>query len=371
MKRTNFLLRTLLAASLLWVPQLSGPVEAESVAEKAQQKRIEVIRYLRFIRPMVYNFPCDPMPGCIADLEANGGIEEAEGSRVRPYEEIKRIYQEGMVYYFEGNYLNAYSRMLDAQQRTDALLESLSQSYLDRTDQMMRDAIEIKNENDPNDRSVVDISIDYGPNSRRRRDFETDREAPSTERRYDSQEVHWARNKFRIEKNVEMGYHLLGLARQARERALHVDQNLRNEERLNPDQRRARIEFYLASIVLARRAKVNAAFIYQLKYPYDNYALFNHYGFTEAGRTEEAEVPTIEDVRMTWYENPYVLPKRLHPVFDMRLPEQYRRDATDSRAEVYQDEVDLRVRLEFNDVRPESFERVEGNQQQQPAQPAN
>ena len=92
-----------------------------------------------------------------------------------------------------------------------------------------------------------------------------------------------------------------------------VDRNLTKNQRVTPDQRKQRIEFYLGSIRMAQLAKVNAAFIYQLKYPFDNYALHNVHGFTEQGGFEEREVPKLEDVRMNWTDNPYVLPKEAAP----------------------------------------------------------
>lgn len=345
----------LILSAALFALLVPTPGNAYSVAEKAQLKRIEIVQYLRQMKPMVYNFPCEPFPACYKAPEGN--IKNQTGERVDLFKEIKRVYQEGTIYYFEGNYLNAYNRFLDAQVRTERLLEGLSQFYLDRTEQMMRDAVEKKNPNDPDDMNVVDIQVEYGPASRKRIDFGNDREAPLTKRRYEAKEAHWAYNKYRIEKNVEKGYEYLGLAKLARQRALMVDRNMTKNQKLNPDQRAQRIEFYLGSIRMAQQAKINAAFLYQLKYPFDNYALHNVHGYTEQGEFEERAVPKIEDVRMNWTENPYVLPKSLHPAFDLSLPAQYRRDTSDSQGMIYEEEVDIVVRMRYYDDKPESFKK--------------
>ncbi len=337
---------------------LPHPGDAYSVAEKAQIKRIELVKYLRHVKPLVYNFPCTPFPDCYQVPE--GGAKFQQGERVDLFKDIKRVYQEGTIYYFEGNYLNSYNRFLDAQVRMERLLESLSQFYLDRTEQMLRDSVEKKNPNDPDDMSVVDIQVEYGPASRKRLDFGNDRDAPLTQRRYEAKEARWAYNKYRIEKNVEKGYEHLGLAKLARQRALMVDRNLTKNQRVTPDQRKQRIEFYLGSIRMAQLAKVNAAFIYQLKYPFDNYALHNVHGFTEQGGFEEREVPKLEDVRMNWTENPYVLPKKLHPAFDLSMPPRYRRDISDARGMLYEEEVDIVVRMRYYDDKPESFQQEGG-----------
>ncbi|MCB1319477.1 MAG: hypothetical protein KDK34_04465 [Leptospiraceae bacterium] len=356
MKKSNPIVRyTLLTLGLAMLVGLSSPTEAFSVAEKAQAKRMELIGYMRALKPMVYNYPCDPFPACMEDLaNQEEGIEA--GERIKLFNEIQRVYQEGLIYFYEGNYINSYNRMLDCQSRVESLLEGLSQFYLDRTEMMMRDAIEVKNENDPDDMTVTDISVDYGPNSRKRMDFADDREAPTTSRRYDPKELRWARNKYRIERNMEQGYKVLGLARVARDRAIQVDKDLRAGQEISPDMRKDRIEYYLASIRLCRMAKFNAAFIYQLKYPYDNYALHNHNGTTEDGMFEPVETPTIANVQMNWYDNPYLLPKNLHPVFDLRVPEQYRRDTADARDMIYEDELDIYVRLQYLREKPESYQ---------------
>lgn len=332
----------ILGASLLGSLIGVAPVEARSVGEKAAQKRVEILGYLRMVRPMVMNFPCEPQPQCVETAVA----AKETPARIKEYNEVKRVYQEGLVYLVERNYINSYLRFLDAQKRTEALMEKMSQVYIDRAESMMRDAIEQKDPNDPRDSTLVDISIEYGPNSKLRRDFQYDREAPNEGRRYDPRIVHYARNKYRIEANVEKGYHHLGMAKEARLKALLVDSHLAPHQKLEPRHRSQRIDRYMQTVILARLAKFNAEVIFNLKYPYDNYKIDElPKEFTDGFDAEK--VPALDKVKMEWINNPYYLPKERHPVFNLSIPEAYRVDATDARSLVHSDEVDMRIKFKF------------------------
>lgn len=325
-----------------------GELQAKSVAEKAQEKRIQVLGYLRLLRPMAMNFPCEPYPRCEKEEKAAGRTLK----RVKEYESIKRVYQEGMVYLVEQNFVNSYLRFIDAQRKTELLLESLSQSYIDRTELMLRDAIEKKDPKSDEDMALVDISLEYGKDSKFRRDFAFNRQAPMETRRFNPRLVHYARNKYRIEKNMEKGYYHLGMARKVRLAALTVDANLAPHQKLQPYHRQKRIELYLGAIKLCRLAKFNAEMIFRLKYPYDNYGMAglpdkDLAKMVEDNKFDKEKIPEIENIRMEWINNPFYLPKNLNPVFDMRLPETYRRDATDLRRMVYDDEIDRNVRFKY------------------------
>lgn len=361
------MLRKIVHLSLVSFLCLPFAAQAESVAEKASQKRNELIGYLREIRTMTYNFPCDPYPDCMAAIpQAQPGqpAQKAVPERIKLFMDIKRIYQEGMVYLYEGNYVNSYSRMLDSQVRVEQLLEGLSQLYLDRSEAFLRDAIEKKDPNDPADMSATDISIDYGPNSDKRRQFKKNREIPRDSRTYDPRETHYAYNKYEIERNVAMGYKHLGLAREARRRALTVDANLAPHQRIEPHHRKLRIEFYLDCIRMARLAKLNGERIYQLKYPYDNYALISPFGKTEkieGDNPRQPSFPVIAGQERDWStdenstdankkpdkSNPYIFPANMNPVFDLRVPEKYRRDASDARDQIYDDQLDININYRY------------------------
>ena len=388
---------------------ISSSLAAESVLEKSKQLRVELLQYLRQMRSMVNNFPCSPFPQCFdgtkpssqetAPEQTEGSQEKIEIDFVKKYEEAQRIYQEGLIYYFEANFLNAYARFIAVQKILDNALEELSQSYLERTGHMLREAIEKKIPEDPDDKSLSTVILQYGPDTLRRRIFKQDRETPQTQRSYKAKETRWLNNKFRLEGNLRMGYEHLGLAKKARLKAFRVvsaanvlpvfdpeEEKQKNQEaaqageaeqagtvppalkkqEITLPQRRKRITYYLKSIHLCRKAKANAGFIFMLKYPYDNYALQNPYGQTEKGIHKEVEVPAIEDVRMNWSQNPYVNLKKLHPVYDLRVTAEFRRDLVDARDEIYKDQMNRLVRLELLEKKPESFQKTSGQDRQQP-----
>ena len=103
-----------------------------------------------------------------------------------------------------------------------------------------------------------------------------------------------------------------------------------------------KVHWLLKSIVLSRMVKINIWQHYRLKHPHGNYVAFNPYG-----KTRKGETPAIEDVSMNWYENPYLYPKDQNPMFDFVIPADLRRDLLDMRNEVYQDRVDVEVRLKY------------------------
>ncbi len=344
MKSTKTLLLTV-ALTAIVINQPSS-IKAESVIEKSSALREELTRVIRELRPMVYNFPCEPFPECkmqVPEAERKKGPWE----RTKKFTEAKKIFQEGLIYHFEGDYINSYNRFLDTQLRVDQLLEQLSQAYIDRTGQMLRDSIERKYPESEYDKSVADITMDYGQGSNFRRDFRKTREAGFEDREYNPKMVHFVLDKYQIEANMKMGYYYLGLAKGARVKALRIEERMPEHRHIEPAQRSERVHLYLITIQLARRAKFNAEMIYHLKYPYENYALTNPYGKNEVGtnRPDAGKYASIEGVAMKWSQHPKVLPKNLNPVFDLSVPDQYRVDLVDIRDGKYDDDIDTYLKF--------------------------
>jgi hypothetical protein len=162
---------------------------AESVGNKAYNKRIELLTYLRELEPMIKNFRGEDPEGKPTPIKAPEG---KEGFRIKKYEELKRIFQEGLQYYFEGNYVSAYQRFLECQLGVEKVTEELSQLYVLRAEEMMKMAMERKNANNELDKALLDISIEYGRGSYFRHDVvDLPREAPFSRRMYDPKEVHY------------------------------------------------------------------------------------------------------------------------------------------------------------------------------------
>ncbi|MCB1143007.1 MAG: hypothetical protein KDK54_12245 [Leptospiraceae bacterium] len=320
-------------------------IQASPVYSKANETRVDLLRYLRTLEPIVRNYPGKDKEGKEASFEA---AEGSEGDRIAKYKAIKRLFQEGMMYYYEGRYPNSYRRFLEAQLNVENLLEDLSQLYIESTDEILKASLEKKDpkgdeangeyKNATIDKDFVDISVEYGRGSDVLSSFKTDREAPAYGRLYEPREYHYAINKGKIENSVENGYKMLGEAKRAKLAALKIEQRLERHQKLQPEHRKYRIERYIDVIVKCRDARKAAFNIYQLKYANDNEYLQTDEKFTLEGEANNYRV------------NPYVKEAKLHPVFDNRIPAQYRRDAVDVSGKVFIDEVNEYIKLKHTDV---------------------
>lgn len=317
-------------------------IYAEAVNSKAYQKRVELLGYLREIETIVKNYPGKP-----DDPKATPpqGQDKPDGGRLDRYKKIKRGFQEGLADYYEGNYMNSYRRFLEAQADTEQLLEELSEEFIEGTSEMLKEAVFKKDSKDYDnaavDKELVDISVEYGKGSKNNREFAEDREAPYSNREYNPKDYHYTLNKYAIEQNTEYGYKALGQAKKARIEALNVERNLEKHQKIQPTHRKVRIEKYFAVIEKCRDARANAINIFMLKYPYDNYYLIE-------GQPKDKPV-VLENTTMEFRLNPRAVLKNLNPVFDRRIPEKYRRDAVDLMGKVYEEEVDVNVKLKYDD----------------------
>lgn len=346
---------------------------AEPIMSKASQKRVELLGYLRTLETIVKNYRGNDKEGKPALFNADP-ISGKQGERVRRYGEIKKLFQEGLTDYFEGDFSNSYRRFLEAQVDTEQLLEEISQFYIEGTADILKAAVfkDPQEYHDPAfeakegskkvgdslkdvDKELVDISIEYGRGSKNVNEFREDREAPYVSRQYNAKEFHFATNKYAIEQNTEAGYQALSQAKKARIDALKIERNLERHQKLQPVHRKYRIEKYLAVIARCRDAREAAVNIFKLKYPYNNYYLQKD-DKTTLGKVILYDESKKEDVTlangksMNYRLNPHVLPKNINPVYDRRIPEKYRRDAVDLTGKVYEEEVEENIELKFTDM---------------------
>jgi hypothetical protein len=348
-------------------------LQAEPIMSKAYQKRVELISYLRILEPIVKNYRGLDKEGKPTTAKQEPG---KEGDRLRKYIEIKKLFQEGLADYFEGDYPNSYKRFLEAQVDCEQLFEELSEFYIESASEVLKAAVFMKEgkeyddsaydskdkEKDKKlgdklkdaDKEIVDISIEFGYGSRNIRDFSQDREAPYLARQYDSKEYHYVYDKYAIEQSTEEGYKSLGHAKTARIDALKIERNFEKHQKLQPVHRKYRIEKYIAVIAKCREAKVAAINVFRLKYPHDNYYLMKDEK-TSLGKVTQVdakgeEVVTEKGKSMNYRLNPYVTPKNINPVFDRRIPEKYRKDAADIIGQVYEEEVEKNIKLKYTDL---------------------
>ncbi|MDX1957799.1 MAG: hypothetical protein SFU98_04450 [Leptospiraceae bacterium] len=318
-------------------------INSEPVMAKANETRVELLRYLRAVEPMVKNYPGKGKDGKEAPFETKEG---EEGERIQKYNGMKRLVQEGIMYYFEGRYPNAYRRFLEAQVNMEQLLEELSQYYIESTDEILKAAMDKKyksgdkntEENYLVDKEVVDISVEYGRNTANMARFKEDREPQLQGRIYDSENYHYILNKHEIEGSVESGYKLLGQAKDAKLKALKIESHLEKHQKLQPEHRKYRIERYLEVVARCREARSAAMNIFRLKYPYDNYYL------------QKDDKVTLEGASNNYRIHPYVYPVKLNPIFDNRIPVSYRRDAVDMGNRIFIDEVNEKLKMKHTDI---------------------
>ena len=331
----NRILSTALCAGAL-CPFLR--IEAQALEDVVSRQREELTAQLRELRPMTYNFPCKEIPTCLS------GKKVAELDRVKAYEQVKRDFQEGLIRVFEKDLQRANLKFDECARRIDSLLESLSQSYVDRAKMMLQTAIEKRDPADRLDLSLVDIIVEFGPRSQLR-DEMTDPRDPGTRRSYEPKLYRYVLNRDRIGSGLARGFEYLAQAEAARKNALAVQTGDPAKGTLPASLLPLRISHYLAAIHSAMLAKSNAEIIFRLKYPYVMYALLNPNGRHEAKKGTAGASAEIAGVQMQWGNHPFVLPKHLRAAFDLRVPEEYRRDTVDLRARVYEDELERYVRL--------------------------
>ncbi len=273
----NRLIRFAIITLLLF--GLTGAVYSEAVSEKAKAKRIENLQYLVFLEVPVANFGSD--------------------EQKKTYSDIKKEYAKGLSFFFEDDYYQAYLDFISVQKKLEKLFEELSLNYMTRTRELLQNA---------NNR-IVDITIAYHRDSQKVRRFLKKRDVskkPPEPQIYDPQSYHFTYDKRAIVNNMDLGFAKLGNAKRVRQKAMDIEKYLENNKKLSPSMRKMRIEHYMAAIKLCREGKLNGVKVYQLIQRYKKY-----------------------NVQKDYKDNYYAIEKRLNPVFDFSIPDQYKIDAND------------------------------------------
>lgn len=272
----------------------SGSLNAEPASLKAKAKRAENLQYLMELSVPVANF----------------GTEEQK----KELESIKKNYSSALAFFLEENYVESYRGFLETQKAVEKLSEQMSAAYLQRTQEMLGALIQ----------NMLDMDVRYDRNSQFMKMVMKDIDPEVEKRGYDPKEVHYARDKYHIANALKMGYRKLGKAKRVRQAALDLEKWLESGKEMPPRLRKKRIESYLAVIRVCREAKLDAVYAFQL------------YNMHIEGKS-------LYEVQKRYAKNPFLLEKRLDPVFDPRIPEEYVLDANDALNRLHKDEV--RVKL--------------------------
>jgi len=268
-----------------------SPLFSVSVAEKAREKFLENKEYIVAMDIAMQNF----------------GTDEYKNS----YTEIKDGFMQGMQLYLVGNYTKAYEQLVDTQIKLEKIYESMSIDYIERTSLMLQEVA----------KKYVDINIKFDKNTDLVRRFQLDREAPKEERSYDPNEYHLVYDKRDIISNLKVGYSKLGDAQRIRQDAIDLAKYYEEGKPLDPRVRASRIESYYITINLCREAKQNVIRIYQLMNRNDIYT-----------------------VQTEFRGNRFAKEEHLPAVFDPRIPDEYKKDASDALNLIHEEEI--RVKLE-------------------------
>ncbi len=326
-RRIALLAALALVANMLL--SLFSDIHAESPAEKAKAKRAETLHDLVFLDIPLKNFGDD--------------------DKKNRYNEVKKKYAVALAFFFEESYVESYRTFLDAQTELDKLYEEMSALYIDRTGLILQDALQ----------QIVDVEIKYNKNTEFVKRFLRDREAPKERPLYDPKDFHLVYDKYAILDNIDRGYELLGISRRASIEAQEVEKvfepqlesddpaikNMRIENR-DPKVRRYRIDRYKKIIENCRQAKLNAANVFQLMHRNRLYLVQKGEFSSEAG---------LDAKQGEFNQNYYVKEKQLDPIFDPRIPDKYKIDASDAKNRWHEEEIKMRL----------NNENIEGNKQAQ------
>lgn len=302
MRKTTVLLSTLC---------LIGALSAENVAEKAKYKRAEALDQIIYLDVPLRNFGAD------------------QPELVKQYAAVKQKYSVALSFFFEDNFVESYKVFLEVQNNLEKLYEQLSLYYIDRTNLLLQQSV----------KEATDIEIRFNrKNASVAQTIGKSREAgvriaadkkeiPLEKRAYDPKDVHYLYDKKAMVDNIDYGFMQLGQAKQARQKAMDLEKwlepdkvrtengktKIQKGKAMPASMRKNRIETYKAVISLCRQAKINGIMVMQLNRIYDNYEL-----------------------QIKFKDNYYMNEKRLDPVFDFAIPEDYRKDANDARNAIHE-----------------------------------
>jgi hypothetical protein len=290
-----------LSGAILTFSAFQNSLHAVSIAEKAKEKVAENKTYIYAIEVSIKNF----------------GTQDQKNE----YNAILDQYKIGLGFFMEDNYLNAYKELLEAQKKLDKLYEKVSMDYIERTSKILKELVS----------NIVEIDMMYNKKSDLIRRYQVDIIAPKLEKYneketfYTDKEVknfHFVYDKKVITRNLDMGFTRLGDAKKVRQDAVVTEERKYEEGQVvDPAIFRYRLENYLTTIELCRDAKRNAIRSYQLMNRNDIY-------------------PVQSELR----NNRFADERNLLPVFDPRIPDSYKIDASDALSLVHQDEINIKLK---------------------------
>ncbi|MBV6494140.1 MAG: hypothetical protein LDLANPLL_02166 [Turneriella sp.] len=284
-----------------------GHIGAESVAEKAKYKRSEALGQIIYLNVPLRNFSSE------------------RPELTKEYEEVKNKYAVALGFFFEDNFVQSYKVFLEVQNSLEKLYEQVSLFYIDRTNVLLTQAVKEATE--------VEVRFDKrGPFATQTigkkreagvRISQDKKETKLEQRIYDPTDIHYLYDKNTMIDNLDYAYMLLGQAKLARQKAMDLEKWLEKGKAMPPTMKKERIEAYRAVINLCRQAKINGIMVMQLNRIYDNYSL-----------------------QTRFKDNYFMKEKHLDPVFDFAIPDEFVKDASDARNNIFDQREKIMVKGE-------------------------
>lgn len=313
--RTTTVFLILLAAAPL--------VFAENVAEKAKYKRAEALEQIVYLEIPLRNFASEK-----PDL-------------VKLYEDAKQKYAVALSFFFEDNFSESYKLFLEVQNTIEKLYEQVSLFYIDRTNIVLQQSVKEATEIEIRfNRKAAFATQTIGKEREAGVRIAADKKQTQLEKRlYDPKDIHYLYDKKAMLDNIDYGYMQLGQAKLARQKAIDLEKWLEKGKPMPPTMKKERITAYRGVIDICRQAKINGIMVLQLNRILDNYEL-----------------------QLKFRDNYFMKEKRLDPIFDFAIPDDYKKDANDSRNRIH--DYEERIKLKGEDpskIAQEDRKPLQGN----------
>lgn len=295
--RVQIMTHKRLLCAVATVLLLAAPVIqtiAISPSEKSRNDYVHTLENLRYIRIIVQNFATDEQIkqyDAIQDLFKNASIKHYAQDFVPPYidEEAPQP---------TSTYQTSHEMFMQAKFKIVDLLELLTVKYLERTQTIL----------DSTSKKSIEVIVQYGKTSNMQKYFTQAVDPLNNQKTYDPKDYHYYRDKETIERYLKKGYKRLQDARvMYSETEFAYIKSKKNKTNEDLD---FLINRYTDIIECCRQAK---------QYGIEIHKLFNPQMVGDIVLKYKVALTTIEQ----------------YPIYDDRIPEEYKLDANDNRRLVY------------------------------------
>ncbi len=252
------------------------PATAISSAVKAQNDYVYTLDNLRSIRIIIENF----------------GTPEQKSA----YEDIKLQFNSASEDFYAQNFSESFQKFFNVKERLIALMETQSDMYIKRTQEIL----------DSTSKSSFDIIIKYGSKGGLKQYFTKPFNPVEDIKPYKEDEYHFFHDKEIIERYIRNGYKNLQEARNIlNNEDLKIIKNKKNKTSRNLDYM---IDMHGKIITLCRQGKQYGVEIHKMIKAHQIGAILKKYNLSA---------------------------QSLDPIFDDRIPEEYKVDANDNLKLIY------------------------------------